>query len=406
MRRCAALLFVVAFVFTGTAFGEGYDPPGLLLTWQRDPATTMTIDWHSLNEDARGNVLQYRAEGAEEWSSAEAAAHPFPYAERTVHRVELTGLSADTMHEFRCGEDGRVLKFRTMQAELKRPIRFAEGGDTRHKQEWMEKTNRAAMAYEPDFMVWGGDFAYEDGRPDKFGLVIEFFDAIKNTLITAEGRVVPVIGCIGNHEVFMGTFRAHLDFIGDNASRERVAPYFYALFAFPGHPGYNVLDFGDYLSFVALDTEHTAPVAGQVDWLEETLAKRSEVPHVFPVYHVPAFPSNRSYDGPVSASIREHWVPLFEKHGVGVAFEHHDHAYKRTRQIRGGAAVDDGGIVYFGDGAWGVSTRDVHLVDETWYLARAESKRHAIIVTLDGDKRSFITVDEDGTVIDTYPEAE
>jgi len=405
-RFTRAVLFSAAILFVPlAAIADTFDPPGILLTWQQDPTTTMTIDWQSEKEDDRGNLLQYRALGAEDWTDAQATSFPFPFTERIVHRIELTGLEPATTYEFRPNEDGRVFRFHTMPKDIVEPIRFAVGGDTRHNQAWMEATNRAAMAYNPDFVIWGGDFSYADGRADRYDRWYEWFDAIKNTLIDENGRVVPVIGCIGNHEIQQGTFRVHFDFTFDDAGREKIAPYFYSLFAFPGQPGYNVLDFSDYLSLVILDSDHSNPVESQNEWLEETLAARQEVRNLFPVYHVPAYPSHRSYDGTVSVMVRAHWVPLFEKYGVEIAFENHDHTYKRTHPIRDGK-VDETGIVYIGDGAWGVGTRDVHPVDETWYLARAESKRHAIIVTLQGTHRSFLMVDENGEIIDTYPQRE
>ena len=58
-------------------------------------------------------------------------------------------------------------KFRTMPETADRPIRFAAGGDVRHQVNWMDQTNRRAMAYEPDFVLWGGDLAYADGREDR-----------------------------------------------------------------------------------------------------------------------------------------------------------------------------------------------------------------------------------------------
>jgi hypothetical protein len=72
------------------------------------------------------------------------------------------------------------------------------------------------------------------------------------------------------------------------------------------------------------------------------------------------WPSYRSdkvgESGKINHLIREHWCPLFDEYGVQLAFEHHDHAYKRTYPIRKGT-VDPRGVVYLGDGAWGVTVR-------------------------------------------------
>jgi acid phosphatase type 7 len=390
------------------------EPVGLYLTWQQDPTTTMTIDWHTTG-DAGTPVVEYRAAGSGTWETSPPQSLVFPHSDRTVHRAELTGLQPATAYRFRFGEQSRMYSFRTMPVDASNPIRFAAGGDTRHDQVWMEETNRQVLAYDPDFVIFGGDLAYADGREDRLDRWYEWFDAYKNTLITPEGRVIPVLVAIGNHEVQGGYYNRDDNerraggppYTGDDASRERIAPFFYSLFATPGQPGYKVIDFGDYLSIVLLDTDHSNPIDGaQTRWLETVLDARQHVPHVFPLYHVPAFPSVRSFEGEVSARVREHWVPLFERSTVRVAFENHDHAYKRTHPIRNGQISADG-IVYLGDGCWGVGEREIGRDqggEPPWYLHRARSKRHFILATIHGPHQHFLMVDNQGQVIDEYPD--
>jgi acid phosphatase type 7 len=379
----------------------------LLLTWQRDPATTMVIDWHTTRAEADA-TLSYRAEGEQTWRRARAGSLPFPHAERWIHRVELTGLRSDATYEFRTGTEEPVYRFRTMPRTASRPVRFVAGGDVRHDAAWMEATARQATAYDPDFVLWGGDLAYADGRPDRVYRWFEFLDAMRNSMITPEGRVIPVLAAIGNHEI-AGSYHHWIDgYSQDDDTRARIAPFFFALYASPGQPGYGAIDFGDYMSVLLLDTDHANPIEGdQTAWLEETLRERRNVPHLFPLYHVPAYPSVRSFDGETSARVREHWVPLFERYGVRVAFENHDHAYKRTVALRGGEPHPDG-IVFLGDGAWGVGVREI---GRDWpegerppYLARGESVRHFILGEIEGTARRFVMVDEEGVVFDEYPD--
>lgn len=320
-----------------------------------------------------------------------------------LHRVELTGLDQDSLYRFRLGDQDTVYSFRTMPSQNTRPVRFAAGGDTRHRQSWMEQVNRQAMKYDLDFIAWGGDFAYADGLHELLYRWEEWFAALENTLIAEDNRLIPIVGAIGNHEVVGGYYTRHEEFEQTDEWRKRIAPYFYQLFAFPGQPGWGVLDFGDYMTMPVLDTNHSNPIAGkQTEWLAEALAERKgRFTHILPMYHVPAFPSVRNFEGGTSREVREHWVPLFEDAGVQVAFENHDHVYKRTHPIRGGE-VDRDGIVYVGDGAWGVAVRPTHPVRETWYLARAEPMRHAIIVTVDGPHLHFEVINEDGHIIDDF----
>jgi hypothetical protein len=391
-------------------FGDaaaGHEPLGLFLTWRQDPATTMVIDWHTMGESGAPVLWYRRAGGDAPWARSTARTIPFPYSDRSIHRVELTGLEPDATYEFRPGEDARGYLFRTMPRDASRPVRFVVGGDTYHDREAMARTSRQAAAYDPDSIILGGDLAYADGRPEAVGRWHDWFDLVKTTLIRPDGRVIPILPAIGNHEVAGGYHHGITGYQQDDASRARGAPYFYALFATPGQPGYGVIDFGDYMSILLLDTDHTNPIPGlQTQWLERTLAARRQVPHLFPVYHVGAYPSARAFENAVAQRVREHWVPLFEQYGVRVAFENHDHAYKRTYPLRGGERAPDG-IIYLGDGAWGTDVRRIGQeaagATPPWYLERGESRRHFILGEIRGAKRHFIMIDEYGEVFDEYP---
>ena len=96
-------------------------------------------------------------------------------------------------------------------------------------------------------------------------------------------------------------------------------------------------------------------------------------------------------------------IPLFERYGVDVAFEHHDHTYKRTPRIKNGKADPDG-VLYLGDGAWGVLPRSVRDPDTTWYLDYTASRNHVIVTTINGDERVHEAMDNQGRVFDRYPE--
>ena len=385
------------------------EPAGILLTWQRDPTSTMTIDWHVDHDDGDvGDSLCVRPSGADDWDAElEAQAHDVPFLDRTLYRIELTDLDADTEYVFQTGHFEREYRFRTMPEDIDdEPLVFVTGGDTMHAPNMFEKTNRVAIDYDPAFIAWGGDFAYADGGDDP--LHDErwewWFETVADTLVDDDGRVVPILVSIGNHEVVDGYIDEHDDYEPTDEFRADIAPYFYSFFAFPGQPGYGVLDFADYLTLISLDTDHTNPVEGeQTDWLEDVLTQRQQagVNHVIPFYHVAAFPSYRDFDGDIQTRIRDHWVPLFEDHGVRTVFENHDHTYKRTHPVRDGEIDEDDGIVYIGDGAWGVVTRSGESEDE-WYIDRFERERHIIVVTLQGDDEHVLIVSEEGEVLDEY----
>ena len=375
-----------------------FDPVGLFLTWQHDPTTTMTIDWHTRPDEERPSEVRYWADGTQAMQTKSGDARPFPHSDRTIHRVELEGLTPDTVYLFDFGDDSPVFRFRTMPQTLERPLHFLAGGDVRHSQSLMAGTSAQAVRHNPAFIALGGDLAYADGLPTNVGRWHEWFSVVRNGLVSGEGRVVPILVSIGNHEVQGGFHSNASGYQQTDEGRAAIAPFFYELFAFPGQPGYQVLDFGAYMSFVVLDTNHTNPMAGaQSQWLEGVLADRRHVPHVFPIYHVPAYPSHRAYSASVSNQVRQNFVPLFENSSVRTVFENHDHLYKRTEPLREGEVADDG-LVFLGDGAWGVSTREPN---NEWYLAEVVQVRHFIVGTLDGNQQQFRAFDDDGRLFDS-----
>jgi hypothetical protein len=417
LRRASAVSrFIVVALVLGWGAGLRAELVGLILTWRQDPTTTQVIDWHQVGaEAATPATFVYReaaSDGAAEWVEAKPeAARDFPFSARKIHRVELTGLRPDTRYEFRIGDGagpGAMVKaFRTLPATLAEPLLVAVGGDMMHGDGTVfAQMNRVVAKQDPAFIIWGGDLAYEDGMPEKVGRMERYVDIMTETLVTDDGRVIPVVVGVGNHEV-RGGYYYNTPLGKDGAvwpatdeARAEFAPYFYALWAFPGHPGYGVLDIGDYASILMLDTDHSGPIAGeQTEWLARALRARDAVPHLLPVYHVPGYPSVRAFSGGVSRRVRAHWVPLFDEAAVRVAFENHDHAYKRTKALRGGEPHVDG-VTYVGDGAWGVGLRDQ--VEGLPYVAEKAKVHHAIMITLHRDRIDGESVSAAGEVFDRF----
>jgi hypothetical protein len=363
------------------------------LTWQGDPTTTMTVQWLA-GAGATGADVRFVRVGDTAVRTVTGQRRPLAHSDRLVHTAELTGLQPGRAYRFRIDGLADEFTFRTMPADADRPITFIVGGDIYRGRKLDERMFRTAASRDPMFIVLGGDIVYDNGDPERVGRWYRFLDAWQRCMITTDGHLIPVVAAIGNHEV-----------VGQFDKTPDQAPFFYALFPGVGDDGTQVLDFGDYLSIVLLDSDHTHPVAGaQAAWLDETLAARSGVPHLFAVYHVPAYPCVRRYAGGRSEKVREHWTPLFDRHGVDVAYEHHDHAYKRTPLIKEGRA-DHEGVLYLGDGAWGVPARGVRRPQETWYLERAESVNNVIVTTIHRAERTHTALDPDGGVIDSYPSA-
>jgi hypothetical protein len=348
----------------------------------------MVIHWHTSTKDKKSR-LSYRKEGQLPWNEVVGANKPIPKSDLALHVIELEGLKSNTVYQFKIGEEKTLYKFRTCPDQLDRPLRFAVGGDAYFYLSPLRKINKEIAKRDPDFVIVGGDIAYVrnhkspcKGKNWESRRWATFFKEWKKQMVTSDGRLIPLIAVVGNHDV---------------KARDKNA-LFYTLFAFSeeGLP-YRVLDFGSYFSLFLLDTGHTCPIDGdQQEWLKRVLLERKNVPYKMATYHVAAYPSVYAYKAAVPTKIRTHWVPLFEEHGIQFAFENHNHAYKRTHPIKGGK-IDPKGVVYLGDGSWGVNARKPK---SRWYLAKTAQTNFFWMVTLDQEGYSMESISQNGKVIE------
>lgn len=391
------------------AQGRISHPPAVYLTWKNDPTTTMTASWYNHSPDE--NILLYRLAGVEQWSAKTSTTIPFPHTERQIHSTEITGLSPDTTYEFKVSGYEEVFKFRTMPSSLSpsRPVKFGIGGDV-DTGSVADAMTAAVSSKNPDFLVVGGDHAYENASPEYFWKWYRYMESWFQNARSPDNRMIPIVAGIGNHEVRNGFASNHPDFDDSSSWRDRYATYYYRTFAFPGaEKPYGVLDFGNYLSLIITDTEHSSSVISGSDpqtlWLSSVLSSRKNVPNLIPVHHVPSYTSYRSFNDPVSQRIRQHWVPLYENAGVQLVFENHDHTFKRTKPLLSGAE-NPRGIRYLGDGLWGISPRPPDLTRS--YLETASTQHHVHLVTLTASDRKIEAVDPAGNFFSTeiiqYPD--
>lgn len=380
--------------------GEMYDPIALYLTWQRSPQTTMTVHWITAL-DREDDTIEYQQVNSSEWLKTKGshirAPEGYPFF---IHTAELKELKPATDYRFRTGFDGFEYKFVTMPESLTEPLTFVVGGDVFQKNfNTFIKMNKQVAARNPKFAVIGGDIAYT--YLGSYGIAaeriqrwVDFFKAWKETMVDSSGRLIPILPAIGNHEVKGG-------FDKTNAQ----AQGFYAFFSsMPGAQGYNLVDFGSYLTIILLDSGHTHPIEGeQQSWLYYALKDRTHIPHKFAVYHVPAYPCVRKFNDGGSPQIRKFWCPAFEEFGLSAAFEHNDHAYKRSHPMTAGK-IDPKGILYMGDGGWGIpDPRRPKKPSEVPYIAKSMQTQNAIFTTIYPDKKRFYQViDLNGQIIDEY----
>jgi acid phosphatase type 7 len=368
-----------------------FDLDTLFLTWQRDPTTTVTVQWVEKDKSVDARTITYRAKGDRVWQSIAPRKKPYPKTQdHFAYRAELTGLTPGTEYQFQIGKHTTEYRFRTMPAKLTDAFQFVSGGDCGINHNTIA-TNILAAKQDPMFALIGGDLGYDNGKDAAVSLA--YLKNYRKHMVDSKGRLIPMLVCIGNHEVNGGY----------NQPRKN-GPFFFAMFdALFAEQTYATLDFGDYLSLVLLDTGHVAKVGGeQTAWLDEVLAERTERPHLIVANHVPAYPSHREYDSENKkgggAGNRKHWCPLFEKHNVDFVLEHHDHTFKRSYPMKGGL-VDKNGLLYLGDGSWGRLRPPIPL-EKRSYLAAVNMSYHVTVHRLENDRRFHMALSDGGKIVD------
>lgn len=377
-------------------------PTNWILTYRSDPFTSIAVTWQTFSEEPAGNTVFIGETSGNAIPSAydrqvEATVFRIPgIADRWVYRAEITGLHPDTDYYLLMGSASGVvskeIRFRTLGAE-NRPLRFVTGGDM-----GIDFKARALMRLSaetnPDIAIVGGDIAYANGRlnsVDKWDTWLRYYS---EEMVTPEGRTIPAILSIGNHEVNGGYGRP-----------KEFAPFYFGFLGQNDERTYFSRRLSEEAVLFVLDSGHVASHASQVEWMREEMKRYEDLPFKAAVYHVPLYPSHRDYMGRYSDLGRQHWLPVFDEFGLTVAFENHDHTFKRSHHLHADEiAVERNGTLYLGDGCWGRTARPIDF-EKRWYLQEAGSVEHFWLVDLLPEGPVYQAIDLHGDVFDVYPQS-
>ena len=204
--------------------------------------------------------------------------------------------------------------------------------------------------------------------------------------------------------------------VGDHEYRTPFAqPYLDAVELPEGPQGerYYSFDWGD-IHVVALDTNCIVPMnanemgcdaATMVAWLEEDLAA-TKAPWKIVTMHRPALATGK-YG--VYEEIPRALSGSFEKHGVDLVLQAHNHLYERTWPARGGVSVKTGAGAYDHPGAPVYVTAgggsdylyESAMPPAEWTAFRQTEFQH-LVLTLDGGTLGVESVRPDGSVLDRF----
>jgi hypothetical protein len=223
------------------------------------------------------------------------------------------------------------------------------------------------MEFPAQALLFNGDVAYPDGTLGNFA---DHFFPVYQPLLAA----IPSFAASGNHEY-----------------RTADAAPFREVFALPENGGPEGLerwysfDWGD-VHVTVLDSEKVGPA--QAEWLDADLTAAAAARWRLVVVHRPPFSSGDHGD---TASLKQHFVPLFERHGVHLVLAGHDHNYERFHPKNG--------VVYVVSGGGGRGTRPVGRSADTAFSLPVI---HFVMLEATGEALTGWAIDGTGQVFDSF----
>jgi len=355
-------------------------PPGppchVYTTLPEDGAKSIFINAHTSIENENIKIYYDTLKNYKESGVLQHQNSPMAYkfnveekGRRYVHSAFIGGLLEDTEYYFEIhyNEQSQYNNiFRTLPSkEMERNIVIISGGDVSANDKAQRMTDNF-VPLKPDAIFIDGDAAYDDGMSSCYysnDVFINMFESLNRKL----GYMVPLIISAGNHDLgvnslneakiprdergppFFMFFPQHTT-VGDSLHTIPAVPdlpqrktYFYHLIGNTLH--------------VSLDSGYDVPFGGvQARWLDKISYSYSDYAK-FAHQHVPIYPACEDEDdmplkeNEIAAQV---WTPIFENHNYQGVFENHVHLLKKTYPLRKGAPHSDG-VIYFGDGNWGVA---------------------------------------------------
>lgn len=370
MRKAATrglVLWAAVMVAVGL-LAAGAGPWAIHLSWQHDPATTMTIMWRTTPEITE-SIVEYGL-SPEFGQRATGTRHSYTSGREEVvwHTVELTDLAPHTTYYYRCGAPGYwsdTYSFTTAPAanDPRANFTFAVFGDSRGGYTVLAQVFQRVKEAGVRFIVFTGDFT-NGGAQYEYN---QWFKAGEGVL-----ESIPFMSVHGNHEMMKNTY--------------------FDQFAFPGNERWFSYDYGP-IHFVHLLSQTEDYAVQQRPWLIKDLKTTLQSWKIV-VAHDPAYSAGQEHGS--TQFVLDHWVDVFERFYVDLYFCGHDHDYERTWPIRDGR-IDAEGVIYIVAGSAGAPLVEA---SRDWWTAVSESTYHYCLVNVRPSQLQVTVYRLDGSVLD------
>jgi hypothetical protein len=361
------------------------------LIWNDDPATTMTVAWRQLSDDA---VVYYDVKDQglkrEAYGMLQSVSQKNDHLGLQTRFAELKKLQPDTVYYFLIADGDSVSRrysFKTAPNKYA-DFTFIAGGDTKSSDQRKKKgaqgkktaydfgrmSNRMVAKVRPLFVLFVGDFTSNSDKGERW---VEWFNDWNEDTCSADGRMFPLIPVHGNHE-------------NPNGLKDLKN-----LFGTPESVYYTIDFCGDFMRVFVLNSELSsgqmnkkieamdAKWAEQTTWLEKTLVDSQSFQYRAALYHKPLRPHTKRKKTP--EQVYRDWAPLFATYKLNLSFDGDSHMHKITYPMVPDPAGQDGfrrddalGTMYIGEGSWGASPRAAN-VERDWTMSLGSFNQFKLI---------------------------
>lgn len=384
------LLFFLTLLFSFVV--SAADLKSVYLTWDNeDTASSIVINVLSTDKI---KSIELKYDTSQKYQETAPAPSHRSLSETPIHvySFSLTRLKPGTTYYFKILTDqnsAKDYKFKTLPSDDS-AIEIVSGGDLSPHPDVVTVAQKA-VTEKTAVLLLGGDLAYADGDLKKYDRWLKLFELLNQAMLSPDGRLIPMIVAIGNHETIKKK--------SPNALTK--APFYFTFFPQNNQKSYFKRRLANHTTVFTLDSGHFIPHEGeQTDWLKQSLKEESLVTNKFALYHVPLYPSFRDFEEAGSKAGRDAWLSLFDQYVLTVALENHDHALKRTKMLSGGKVVSRSGTVYAGDGCWAIAPRPA--ANNRWYLETAQVQKHLWRIVADKNKVSLQAIGKTGKTLDSF----
>lgn len=391
------LAFAICVDCAGPAGGSlSARPERIILNPTQNPSTGMAATWRTTQsiENPQAQIAEATAAPDFRDKAISAAAktetvkidgaNPVYY-----HSVVFESLKPSTLYAYRVGSPAGWSEwnhFRTASATAK-PFSFVYLGDPQNEIESMcSRVFRAAQMKAPDAAFWlfVGDIVNNGENDDEWR---EFYDAIGWI-----PRSIPMILLPGNHE-----YKKTL------GVTEGLTYLWRPQFTFPenGPAGLEELKEASYYIeyqgalFVTLNGNER--LEEQAKWLKKVL---SDNPWKWTIVsiHQPFYSTAGNRDNPYHKML---FTDIFDKYGVDLVLQGHDHTYGRTHKVFKDKKRKDKGTVYVVTVTGPKQYKPSELYKDIMAKTGTQTQLFQV-VSIDGDKLTYESFDVTGELFDSF----